>query len=394
MKISNGEAMSINRNLTAEQILLRDTVRKFAEEVIKPAAKELDEKEEFSYQLTKEMAEMGFLGAFIPESYGGSALDYVSYIIVVEELSRIDGSQAATVAAENSLGVGPIYYYGNEAQKKKYLPKLAQGHLWGFGLTEPEAGSDAGNTKTIAVEDGDNWILNGSKIFITNASTDVTLGSTVLAVTGTTPNGKKEMSCFLVENGTPGFEVKQMKHKMMWRASNTSELYFEDCRVPKEAMLGKRGDGFKQMLGTLDNGRLSIAAMGLGLAQGAFDTAINYAKARKSFGKPLSTYQATAFKLADVDMGIELARNYLYDACRMLDNGERISKESAISKLYCSELAHMAANHCVQILGGYGLMKEYDAEKYYRDQKLLEIGEGASEIQRLVISRLIGCFDV
>lgn len=386
--------MDINRNLSEEQVLLRQTVRKFAEEFIYPRIKELDEKEEFSLEITKEMAKMGFLSAFLPEKYGGCGLDYVSYIIVVEEISRIDGSQGATVAAHNSLGVGPLYYYGNEEQKMKYLPKIAsEGYLWGFGLTEPEAGSDAGNTKTTAVLDGNEWVLNGSKIFITNASTDITLGSTVLAVSGTLPNGKKELSCFIVENGTPGFTAKPMKKKMMWRSSNTSELYFEDCRVPKENLLGKRGDGFKQMLGTLDNGRLSIAAMGLGLAQGAFDYALKYAKQRKQFGVPISTFQANAFKLADIDMGIELARNYLYEVCRMLDRGERITKEGAIAKLYCSELAHLAANHCVQILGGYGLMKEYDAERYYRDQKLLEIGEGTSEIQRLVISRMIGCYD-
>lgn len=384
--------MPINRNLDEEQIMLRDTVRKFAEEVIRPRAKELDEKEEFSYEITAAMADMGFLGAFIPQEYGGSGLDYVSYIILVEEISRIDGSQGATVAAHNSLGTGPLYYYGNEAQKKKYLPEISQGKLWGFGLTEPEAGSDAGNTKTYAVEDGDYWVLNGSKIFITNAATDITLGSTVLAVTGES-NGKKEFTCFLVENGTPGFTARSMKDKMMWRASNTSELFFEDCRVHKDNILGKRGDGFKQMMGTLDNGRLSIAAMGLGCAQGAFDYAMKYAKERKTFGKPIATYQATAFKFADVEMGLELSRNYLYEVCRMLNEGKKITKEGAICKLYCSELAHMAANHCVQILGGYGLMKEYDAERYYRDQKLLEIGEGTSEIQRLVISRQIGCYE-
>lgn len=386
--------MGLNRNLSQEQILLRDTVRKFAEDVIKEKSKEFDEKEEFSYDITKQMADMGFLGAFIPEEYGGSSLDYVSYIITVEELARIDGSNAATIAAHNSLGVGPLYYYGNEEQKNKYLPKLAEGHLWGFGLTEPNAGSDAGNTQTVAVQDGDDWVINGSKIFITNASTDITLGSTILAVTGERPNGKKELSCFIVENGTPGYTAKPMHKKMMWRASNTSELYLEDVRVPKENMLGKRGDGFHQMLGTLDNGRLSIAAMGLGLAQGAFELALQYSKERQQFGKPISTFQTTAFKLADVEMGLELARTYLYEACRMLDKGENITEEGAISKLYCSELAHTAANHCVQILGGYGLMKEYGAEKYYRDQKLLEIGEGTSEIQRLVISRIIGCYNV
>jgi short/branched chain acyl-CoA dehydrogenase len=384
--------MPINRNLNDEQILLRDTIRKFAEEVMRPMAKELDEKEEFSYDITGQMAEMGLLGAFLPGEYGGSELDYVSYIIAVEELARVDGSHAATVAAHNSLGTGPLYYYGNEEQKKKYLPELAGGKLWGFGLTEPEAGSDAGNTQTTAVKDGDEWVINGAKIFITNAATDITLGSTVLAVTGERDGGKKELSCFIVENDNPGFIQKKMSEKMMWRASNTAELYFEDCRVKQSAMLGKQGDGFKQMLGTLDNGRLSIAAMGLGLAQGAFDAALEYAKERKTFGRPISTHQVNAFKLADMEMGLELARNYLYDVCRMLDNNEKITKEGAIAKLYCSELAHMAANHCVQIHGGYGLMKEYPAEKFYRDQKLLEIGEGTSEIQRLVISREIGCY--
>lgn len=385
--------MPINRNLTEEQVLLRNTVRKFAEEVIRPVAPQLDEKEEFSIEITQKMFEMGFMGAFLPERYGGAELDYVSYIIIVEELSRVDGSNAATVAAHNSLGVGPIYYFGNEEQKNKYLPKLSSGYLWGFGLTEPEAGSDAGNTQTTAVEDGDYWILNGSKIFITNASTDITLGSTILAVSGTRPDGKKEYTCFLVENDTAGFTAKPIHRKMMWRASNTSEIYLDNVRVHKSAILGKRGDGFRQMLKTLDYGRLSIAAMGLGLAQGAFEYAMNYAKNRKAFGQPISHFQATAFKFADIEVGIELARNYLYDVCRMANEGLNVTKEGAIAKLYCSELAHMASNHAVQILGGYGLIKEYEAERYYRDAKLLEIGEGTSEIQRLVIARQIGCFD-
>ncbi|MFP4368743.1 MAG: acyl-CoA dehydrogenase family protein [Bacteroidota bacterium] len=383
--------MSLDRNLSDEQIMLRETVRKFAEDIIRPAAKELDENEEFSYEITQKMAEMGFLAAFLPPEYGGSGLDYLSYIMVVEELSRVDGSQAATIAAHNSLGIGPLLYYGNEAQKKKYLPELAAGKLWGFGLTEPQSGSDAGNSNTTAVKDGSEWVLNGHKIFITNAATDVTLGSTILAATGSRDDGKKELSCFIVENGTPGYTVRPLHGKMMWRASNTAEMYLEDVRVPEENMLGKRGEGFKQMLKTLDNGRLSIAAMGLGLAQGALDYALDYAKERKAFGKPLIGYQANAFKLADVEMGLELARNYLYDTCRMCEEGKRITKESAIAKLYCSELAHKAADHCVQILGGYGLMKEYDAERYYRDQKLLEIGEGTSEIQRIVIARMLGC---
>ncbi len=385
--------MPINRNLNEEQISIRETVRKFAEEEIYLKAKELDEKEEFSYELTQGMADLGLLGALIPEQYGGSALDYVSYIIAVEEISRIDGSHGATIAAHNSLGTGPMIQYGNEEQKKKYLPKLASGSLWGFGLTEPEAGSDAGNSKTTAVKDGDEWVINGSKIFITNSASDITLGSTVLAKTGTLENGKSELTCFIVENDVKGFTQNAMHGKMMWRASNTGELHFEDVRVKDSAILGKRGDGFKQMLSTLDKGRLSIAAMGLGLAQGALDYMVKYAKERVTFGKPISTYQANAFKMADVEMGLELSRNYLYDVCRMVEEKKNITKEGAIAKLYCSELAHTAANHCVQILGGYGLMKEYDAEKYYRDQKLLEIGEGTSEIQRIVIARALGCFD-
>lgn len=376
-----------------EQNLLKETIRKFAEEEIKPFVTELDDKEEFSYEISAKMAELGLFGAYLPEKYGGSALDYVSYIIAVEELARIDSSQAATIAAHNSLGIGPLYYFGNEEQKAKYLPQLAAGKLWGFGLTEPEAGSDAGNTNTTAFLDGDEWVLNGSKIFITNAGTDITLGSTVLAYTGTNEQGKKTYSCFIVENGTPGFTVRTMKHKMLWRASNTSELFFDDCRIPKENLLGKIGDGFKQMLSTLDKGRLSIAAMGLGLAQGAYEQALNYSKVRKTFKTPISNYQSIAFKLVEIEIGIEMARTYLYNVCRMCDLGQKITKEGAIAKLYCSELAHKAADNNVQIHGGYGLMKEYDAERFYRDQKILEIGEGTSEIQRLVIAREIGCFD-
>ena len=385
--------MPINRHLSEEQVLLRDTVRKFAEEVIRPVAAELDEKEKFSVDITKQMAEMGFMGAFIPDEYGGTALDYVSYIMIVEELARVDGSNAATVAAHNSLGTGPLYYFGNEEQKKKYLPKLTSGYLWGFGLTEPEAGSDAGNTQTTAVEDSDYWILNGSKTFITNASTELTLGSTILAVSGHKPDGRKEYTCFLVENDTPGYTARPIHKKMMWRASNTSEIFMDNVRVHKSAILGKRGDGFKQMLRTLDYGRLSIASMGLGLAQGAFDYSLTYAKQRKAFGTPIVQFQTTAFKFADCEMGIELARNYLYDVCRMANEGLNITKEGAIAKLYCSELAHSVSNHAVQIMGGYGLIKEYEAERYYRDAKLLEIGEGTSEIQRLVIARNIGCFE-
>lgn len=378
-------------SLSMEHEILRKTVRDFAEKEIKPVARELDEKEEFSYETMTKMAELGLFGMFVSEEYGGQGMDYLSYIIAVEELSRIDGSHAATVAAGNSLGIGPIYYFGNEEQKRKYLPTLCSGEgLWGFGLTEPNAGSDASNSKTTAYLDGDHWVINGSKIFITNASTRISKGVTSLCRTGTRPDGRPELSCILVETGTPGYEARVMKGKMMWRASNTSELYFEDCRVPKENLLGERGRGFYQMMQTLDGGRLSIAAMGLGGAQGCFEMALKYAKERIQFGKPISTFQVNAFKLADMALEIECARLLLYKACWLRDTGKPFAKEAAMAKLYCSEVMGRVANQAVQLHGGYGLMKEYDVERFYRDQKLLEIGEGTSEIQRIVISRYIG----
>jgi short-chain 2-methylacyl-CoA dehydrogenase len=378
-------------SLTMEQDILRKSVRDFAEKEIKPRARELDEKEEFSYDTCRQMADLGLFGMFVSETYGGQGLDYLSYIIAVEEIARVDGSHAATIAAGNSLGIGPLYYYANEEQKRKYLPKLCRGEmLWGFGLTEPNAGSDAGNTQTTAVLDGNEWVINGSKIFITNASTELTGGVTVLARTGVRENGKKELSCILVETGTKGFEARPMHGKLMWRASNTSELYFDDCRVPKENTLGPRGDGFHHMLGTLDGGRLSIGAMGLGGAQGCFDLALRYGHERVQFGKPIGSFQVNSFKLADMALEIECARLLLYKACWLRDNRKPFAKEAAMAKLYCSEVMYRCANHAVQLHGGYGLMKEYDVERFYRDQKLLEIGEGTSEIQRLVISRLIG----
>ena len=377
--------------LSPEQEILRDSVRSFAENEIKPVARDLDKQEEFSYDTMRKMAELGLFGIFVSEQYGGQGMDYISYIIATEEIARVDGSHAATVAAGNSLGIGPLYYFGNEEQKRKYLPKLCQGDaLWGFGLTEANAGSDAAGARTTAVLDGDEWVINGSKIFITNASTDITLGSTVMCRTGVLDDGKAELSCILVENGTPGFAAKEMHDKMMWRASNTSELYFEDCRVPKENLLGERGRGFYQMMQTLDGGRLSIGAMGLGGAQGCLDLSIQYAKEREQFNTPIAHFQANAFKLADMAMEIECARLLLYKACWLRDNHLPFSKEAAMAKLYCSEVMYRCANHAVQLHGGYGLMKEYDVERFYRDQKLLEIGEGTSEIQRIVIARHIG----
>jgi short-chain 2-methylacyl-CoA dehydrogenase len=384
--------MALGYDLSEDQQILRDSVRKFAESEIKPLARELDEKEEFSYETMKSMGEMGLFGVVVSPEYGGQGLDYVSYVIATEEIARVDGSHAATVAAGNSLGIGPLKYFGSEEQKKKYLPLLCSGkNLWGFGLTEPNAGSDAGGSKTTAVLDGNEWVINGSKIFITNASTDISLGVTVQAVTGKREDGRPELSCILVENGTRGFEARPMHGKLMWRSSNTSELFFDDCRVPRENLLGKQGDGFHQMLATLDGGRLSIGAMGLGCAQGAFDLAMNYASERVQFGKPICKFQAVAFKLADMAMEIEAARNLMYKACWLHDQKRPFAKEAAMGKLYCSEVARRTATQAVQIHGGYGLMKEYDVERFYRDAKLLEIGEGTSEVQRIVISRHIGC---
>jgi short/branched chain acyl-CoA dehydrogenase len=382
----------VDFDLSREQEMIRKEVRKFAESEIAPLAADLDEREAFSVELTRKMGEIGLFGMFVSEDYQGQAMDYLSYIIAVEEIARVDGSQAATVAAGNSLGIGPLYYFGTEAQKQKYLPALCRGDgLWGFGLTEPTAGSDAGGSKTTAVKDGNTWVINGSKIFITNAACEMTLGVTVQAVTGTRSGGKPEYTCFIVEKGTPGFKAVPMHRKMMWRASNTAELYFDNVRVPEENILGGKGDGFHQMLKTLDGGRLSIAAMGLGGAQGAYDAALKYARKREQFGQPISKFQAVAFKLADSAVEIECARNLLYKACWLRDRKRPFEKLAAMAKLHCSEVMGRVADSAVQIHGGYGLMKDYNVERFYRDHKLLEIGEGTSEVQRIVISRYIGC---
>jgi len=377
-------------DLTEEQRILRSSVREFAEGVIAPEAEELDREERFSVEITKKMGEMGLFGMFVSEDYGGSNVGYVSYIIAVEEIARVDGSHAATVAAGNSLGIGPIYYFGSEEQKRAWLPALCTGEkLSAFGLTEPNAGSDAGASKTTATLDDGTWVINGSKIFITNSTNPLAGVAIVQAVTGTRPDGKKEMSCILVPQGTPGYRPVSMHKKMMWRASDTGELYFEDCRVPEGNLLGKRGDGFHQMLSTLDGGRLSIAAMGLGGAQGAYEKALRYSQEREQFGRPICRFQTIAFKLADMATEIEAARNLLYKAAWLRENMRPFAREAAMAKLYCSEVMGRVVNNAVQIHGGYGLMQEYGVERFYRDHKLLEIGEGTSEIQRLVISRHI-----
>ncbi|MBT4399064.1 MAG: acyl-CoA dehydrogenase [Bacteroidetes bacterium] len=385
----------MNFNLSEEQNLIRESVRDFAEREITPVARELDEKAIFSNDLTKKMGDLGLFGMNIPDKYGGQGLDTLSYIIAVEEIARIDASQAATLAAHNSLGISPIYEFGTESQKMKYLPGLCTGDaLWSFGLTEPGAGSDSRGTKTTARLDGGEWIINGSKTFITNGSASISKGCTVQTLTDNdtdNDNGKKSFTTILLESGTKGFKQVCMHGKMMWRASDTSELFFDDCRVPEENILGQVGQGSKIMLSTLDSGRLSIAAMGLGCARGAFELAMNYAQERKQFGRVISKFQINAFKLADMATKIELARNLLYKACWLKDNKKPFGKEAAMSKLYCSEIAKEVADEAVQLHGGYGLMKDYDVERFYRDQRLLQIGEGTSEIQRIVISRYIGC---
>ena len=372
---------------TKKQEEERLKVRAFAEEVIAPQAAKLDEEERFSSELTIKMGEQGLLGMIAPKKYGGQEKDTLSYIIAMEELARVDSSQAATAVAHNSLGLAPIINFGSTEQKEKYLPQLTSGHhLWAFGLTEVNAGSDASGTETTAVRDGDEWVINGAKRFITNASTPLTLGITLQVMTKDS-NGESKLSAIFVENGTPGYEAKRMLGKMMWRAADTALLTFKDCRVPYTNLLGEEGKGFHYMLKTLDGGRLSIAAMGLGLAQGAFEMALKHAKTRKQFGKAIGRNQAIGFKLADMQMKLELARNTLYRTCMLKDNGHPFSKEAAMSKLYTSEIAREIADEALQIFGGSGLYKDNPIERFYRDQRLLQIGEGTSEILRLVIAK-------
>jgi len=381
----------MNLFCSKEHELIRESVRSFAETQIKPHVLQLDEAEAFSVEVTREMGKLGLFGMTVPEQYGGSGMDMLSFIIAVEELARVDSSQAATVAAHETLGIWPILKYGTEEQKKCYLPKLCTGNsLWAFGLTEPDAGSDSRGTKTKAVLINDCWNINGSKTFITNGNTPLTLGVTVQTIVkGNNEEGM--FTCILVDKDAPGFSAKTMKGKLVWRASNTSELFFNDCNVPKHNILGEIGEGSKIMLSALDVGKLAIAAMGLGLAQGAYEMALNYAKERKQFGQSIAKFQAVSFKLAEMAMKLELARNTLYKACWLKDNNQPFSWEGTISKLYCSEIAREIADEAVQIHGGYGLMKEYHIERFYRDQRLLQIGEGTSEIQKLIISRKIGC---
>ena len=380
------EAERVNFDLTEEQELVRRTVRDFAEQKVAPVAEELDREHRFPYELVAELAELGLMGMPIPEEYGGGGSDTLSYAIAIEELTRIDSSVAITVAAHTSLGTMPIFLFGSEEQKREWLPDLASGKkLAAFGLTEPGAGSDAAASRTRAeLQDGE-WVINGSKIFITNAGTDISACVTITALTD-----EGEISNLIVPNGTPGYEISAPMEKLGWRASDTRELSFKDARVPEGNLLGERGKGFQQFLEILDGGRISVAAMGVGLAQGAYDLAFKYAQEREQFGKPIASFQAIQFQLADMAVEIEAGRNLVYKAAWLKDEGREFAKEAAMAKLYTGELSHRVVNQALQIHGGYGFMDESAISRLYRDQKILEIGEGTNEVQRMVIARHLG----
>jgi short-chain 2-methylacyl-CoA dehydrogenase len=376
----------VNYELTEEQALLRRTVRDFAESRVAPVAEELDREERFPYDLVAEMAELGLMGIPISEEYGGAGGDTVSYAIAIEELTRIDSSVAITVAAHTSLGTMPIYLFGTDEQKRQWLPPLASGEeLAAFGLTEANAGSDAGATRTRAELRDGNWIVNGSKIFITNAGTDITACVTITALTA-----DDEISNIIVPNGTPGYDVSPPMHKLGWHASDTRELSFKDCAVPEANLLGPRGKGFQQFMEILDGGRISVAAMGVGLAQGAYDLAYAYAREREQFGRPIAKFQAVQFALADMATEIEAGRQLVYRAAWLKDEGRDFGLAAAQAKLYTGLLSNRVVNASLQIHGGYGFTEEFAISRLYRDQKILEIGEGTNEVQRMVIAKQLG----
>lgn len=377
----------MNFSLTTEQLDLQKAVREFAKSEIRPHVMEWDEQQDFPTSILKGLGKLGVLGVVFPEELGGVGMGYIEYAVVMEELARVDPSIALSVAAHISLAGAHIFQHGSPALKERYIPKLASGEWIGcWSLTEPEAGSDAAGTRTTAVLDGDEWVLNGGKTFTTNAHrADVCV---VMAVTDRNL-GTHGISAFVIEKGTPGFRVGRKENKLGMRASDTGEVLFDDCRIPKGNRVGKRGAGFVGAMKILDSGRVSISALGVGLAQGAYEAALGYAKQRRQFGKRISEFQAIQHKLTDMVTEIEAARLLTFRAAWMLDQGHRVTKESSISKLFSSEMAVRVANEAVQVFGGYGFTKDYPVEKYYRDVKLLTIGEGTSEIQRMVIARQI-----
>jgi short-chain 2-methylacyl-CoA dehydrogenase len=377
----------VNFELSDEQRDIQRLVRDFAQNEVRPVAEELDREKRFPYEIVEKLGELGLMGIPYPEEYGGGGADTLSYAIAIEELTRVDSSVAITVAAHTSLGTWPLYAFGSDAQKQEWLPELCAGRKLGaFGLTEPEAGSDAGNTRTTArLEDGE-WVINGAKQFITNAGTDISGFVTITARTG-----EGEISNLLVPKGTPGYSIGEPYRKMGWNASDTRPLAFDDCRVPEESLVGPRGAGFKQFLQTLDGGRISVSAMGVGLAQGALDEALAYAKERRAFGQPISKYQAIQVKIADLSSEIEAARLLTYKSALEKDAGGAFSLTAAQAKLKTGRLAVKATEEAVQIHGGYGYIEEYPVCRHYRDAKILTIGEGTDEVQQMVIARQLGC---
>ncbi|GAC1670611.1 MAG: acyl-CoA dehydrogenase family protein [Ktedonobacteraceae bacterium] len=379
-------------SLNEEQIAIRDTCREFAEQEIKPIAEEIDATGEFPYIIIRKMGELGLLGLPFPEHYGGAGADFLSYCLAIEEISRGDVSVGITMEAHTSLGASPFYLFGSEEQKEHFLTPLASGQqLWAFGLTEPEAGSDSGGTQTRAVLRDGHWHINGSKAFITNAGTDMTGGVTITSITGTRVDGRNEISTIIVPKGTPGYNIGKPYKKMAWKASDTRPLAFVDCVVPEGNVLGQRGDGFKQFMQILDAGRVAIAALSVGLAQACLDESLSYAQQRKQFGRSISKNQAIQFKLADMDTEIELARLMYYKAAWLHMQGKPYTREASMAKLFASETANRAANQAVQIHGGYGFMDEYPVSRYFRSVKINDIGEGTSEVQRMLIAQLLGC---
>ena len=374
--------------LSAEQEMIRNLCREFAEEEIKPRAEEMDRTSAFPYDLVRKMGELGLLGLPFPEEYGGAGADFLSYCIALEEIGRGDASVGITMEAHTSLGATPFYLFGSEEQKQQYLVPLARGErLWAFGLTEPGAGSDSAGTQTRAELRDGVWHINGAKNFITNAGTEMTSGVTITAITGTQPDGHKEITNLIIPKGTPGYIIGNPYHKMGWRASDTRPLSFEDCQVPDENRLGDRGDGFRQFMEILDAGRVAIGALSVGLAQACYDEAKKYADERHQFGRPIAAFQAIQFKLADMAMEIELARLMYYKAAWLHMQGLPYTKEASMAKLFASEMAKRAADQAVQIHGGYGFMDEYPVSRFWRNVKVHEIGEGTSEVQRMLIAK-------
>jgi short/branched chain acyl-CoA dehydrogenase len=374
-------------DLTDEQGAIRRLVREFAEGEVRPVAEELDRDKRFPYEIVDQLGKLGLMGIPYPEEYGGGGADNLSYALAIEELARVDSSVAITVAAHTSLGTWPVYAYGSAELKGEWMPKLCSGERLGaFGLTEPEAGSDAGNTRTRAARENGEWVINGAKQFITNSGTDISGFVTITARTG-----ENEISNLLVPNGTAGYVIGEPYRKMGWNASDTRPLTFEDCRVPEDHLVGPPGQGFRQFLQTLDGGRIGVSAMGVGLAQGALDEALAYAKERIAFGQPISKYQAIQAKLADMATEIEAARLLTYKAAREKDAGKAFSLTAAKAKLKTGRLAVRAAEEAVQIHGGYGYIEEYPVCRFYRDAKILTIGEGTDEVQQMVIARALGC---